>query len=217
MDIRYLGHSSFLIKTKNGTIVCDPYVSKDPQLGLKFPKGIAADIVTISHDHSDHNGVANIEGNPFVLKEPGEYEIKEMNFFGIQSFHDEKEGQERGKNVMFLIEVEGISVCHLGDLGHKLTSDQVNDLNEVDILMIPVGGKYTIDAKTAVEVVNQIEPKIVIPMHYQDPEVSLELESVDTFYHEMGKEKKESLDKLVVKESDLTEEEPQIVLLAKKK
>ncbi|MCA9382718.1 MBL fold metallo-hydrolase [Candidatus Dojkabacteria bacterium] len=216
MDIRYLGHSSYQIKTKTGTIVCDPFTSKDPQLGLKFPRGIVADVVTISHDHADHNGVVGVEGQPFILKEPGEYEIKEINFFGIQSFHDEKEGQERGMNTIFLIEAEGISVCHLGDLGHTLTSDQVNELNEVDILMIPVGGTYTLDAKKATEVVNQIEPKIVIPMHYQDGDAQLSLANVELFYQEMGKEKKEALDKLSIKESDLVEEEPQIVLLNKR-
>ena len=215
MEIQYLGHSSFLIKIKNITVVCDPFSSNSSQLGLQFSKGVKADIVTVSHDHHDHNAIFKLEGDPYVIKEPGEFEIGGVNVFGIQSYHDENKGQDRGSNTIYVIEIDGFSICHLGDLGHELSDSQVNELGNVDVLMIPVGGIYTLDGKKAVKVVNQIEPKIVIPMHYKVPELNLELEGVDLFLKEMEQEGIEPEDKLMIKGKEALGEETKVVVLRK--
>ena len=212
MEIRYLGHSSFLIQTKSANIICDPYGA---DLGLKFPSGVKADIVTISHDHYDHNNIKAISGSPYIIKEPGEFEIKGVNIFGVSSFHDNNEGKDRGMNTMFLIEVEGITVCHLGDLGHALSNDQINELDGVDVLLVPVGGTFTLNAKEAGEVILQIEPKIVIPMHYGVSGLKENLSPLSDFLKEMGKENLETQEKLVIKSGQELSEETQIVVLNK--
>ena len=217
MQIIYLGHSSFLIKTNQAKIVCDPYPSNHPDLGLKCPKGITADIVTISHDHYDHTAISNVGGDPYVVREPGEFEIKGVNIYGVQVFHDEAKGAERGENNIYLIESEGLSVCHLGDLGHALDSEQANELSEVDILMVPVGGKYTLDAKKAAEVVSKVEPKVVIPMHYKVKDLTLDIEGVDPFLKEMGAEGVEVQESFESKSRDTLPEEMQVVVLEKRK
>ena len=212
MEIKYLGHASFLIQTKDVNIVCDPF---SPELGLKFPSGIKADILTVSHDHFDHNNIAAVSGNPYLIKEPGEFEIKDVNIFGISSYHDKNQGQERGTNTMFLIEAEGITLCHLGDLGHTLSNEQINELDGIDVLFVPVGGTYTIDAKEAEELVLQIEPKIVIPMHFGIPEIKEPLSPLADFLKEMGKENIVTQNKLVVKSGQELPEEMQVVVLNK--
>ena len=186
MEISYLGHSSFRLKGKNVSLVTDPY---SPEIGFKFPK-IEADIITISHDHQDHNQKDLVGGNPYVIAGPGEYEVKEVSIYGLQTFHDETQGTKRGKNTVYRIELEDLSFGHLGDLGHSLSAAQLSELNGVDILFIPVGGVYTIGPKTAVEVVNQIEPMMVIPMHYfvkgLDEKVFAGMAGVEDFLKEMG-------------------------------
>ncbi len=187
MEIIYLGHSSFCIKTKTSSIVTDPF---DPQMvGFRFPK-TEAQIVTISHPHDDHNKSGLVEGNPKVITGPGEYEINGISMIGIPSFHDKKNGAERGKNTIFVFEIEGIRIAHLGDLGHELTEATVEDMGEIDVLMIPVGGVYTLDNKEAVEEVRSIEPKIIIPMHYKvpgiNPEAFGELQTEEGFVSELG-------------------------------
>ena len=216
MEIQYLGHSSFLIKTNKIKIVCDPFKSKDERLGLKYPTGISAEIVTVSHNHYDHNCVDSIKGNPYIINEPGEFEIKGVNIFGIKTFHDQNSGLDRGNNTVYVFESEELSICHLGDLGHVLSTEQVNELNDVDILLIPVGGKYTIDAKMAAEVVSKVDPKIIIPMHYSFGKIKLELDTVDTFIKEMGIDNIETTEKLVIKGRDTLPEEMQIVKLVPK-
>jgi len=185
MDITYLGHSAFRIKTKNHTIVTDPYNSS---IGLKFPK-TEADLVTVSHDHFDHNDLSGLKDYKKVFNSPGEYEIGGVSVFGIPSFHDNKKGEERGKNTIFVIETEGVTICHLGDLGHLLAEDQIDEIGDVDILLVPVGGTYTISAKEAVDVVQAIDPKIIIPMHYKLPGLKVDIESCDKFIKEMGNKK----------------------------
>jgi L-ascorbate metabolism protein UlaG (beta-lactamase superfamily) len=189
MEIKFLGHSSFKIRGKEVTIVTDPY---DASVGFKFPK-VVAEIVTISHDHQDHNQQALVGGKPYVIVGPGEYEVKGVSIVGIQTFHDESQGAKRGRNTVYRIELEGINLCHLGDLGHQLSSSQLGELNGVDILFIPVGGVYTIGPKRAVEVITQLEPKIVIPMHYRVPEQKgnstfAQLKGVEEFLKEIGEE-----------------------------
>jgi len=214
MTITWLGHSCFKIQDKEVTLITDPY---DPSIGLKLPR-IAADIVTISHDHSDHNNVAGVHGKvgePFVISGPGEYEVKDTFIYGIPFWHDKKEGEERGVSIAYRIEIEGISIAHLGDLGHTLTEEQASKLDGVDILLIPVGGKYTIGAHEASEVINEIEPRIVIPMHYKIPGLKLDIDQVDKFLKEMGASKAERLPKLKISKKDLPQEETRIILLDK--
>lgn len=207
MDITYLGHASFRIKGKNATVVTDPYSS---DIGLKFPKHIAADIVTVSHDHADHSAVREIEGTPYIVRGPGEYEVKGVGIIGLSTFHDEEKGAKRGKNTMYRIEIDGVSIVHLGDLGHTLGSGDVDALDGVNILMIPVGGVYTIDAAAAVSVVNEIEPSIVIPMYYGRPDLSASafggLAPLAAFLKELGKEDVTPQPKLSVSRDKMPEQ-----------
>ncbi|MFC1956094.1 MBL fold metallo-hydrolase [Chloroflexota bacterium] len=165
MKIKWLGHATFLITSANGTrIMIDPY---DPVGVLNYDKiNEPADIVTVSHDHFDHNNVAAVRGNPEVVKTTAE--TKGISFMGIPSYHDETEGKQRGENTIFCFEADGVKICHLGDLGHELNAKQVTDIGKVDLLFIPVGGFYTIDAKTARRVCDQLKPRVIIPMHYKN-------------------------------------------------
>lgn len=201
MEITHLGHSSFKIVGKDVSIVTDPF---DPgKAGLNFPK-VEADIVTVSHNHSDHNYVTGVKGNPTVLDSPGEYEIKNTEIIAIDSFHDEKKGEERGHNTIFSFEVDGINICHLGDLGHLPTTEQIEKMDGVDILMCPVGGFAQIDSKTATKVISEIEPKIVIPMHYKEGNFS-QFEPLDNFLKAIGTTPK-TVDKLKIQKKDLPEQ-----------
>lgn len=190
MDITYLGHASFRIRGKNATVVTDPYDSG--LVGLKFPKHVEADIVTVSHEHADHNSIQQIEGKPYVIKGPGEYEVKGVGVVGLSSYHDDQKGSVRGRNTIYRIEIDGVAIVHLGDLGHELSTSDIDALDGVHILMIPVGGIYSLDSAQAVAVVGEIEPLIVIPMHYSRPELNQKefgtLSSVSMFLKEIGKE-----------------------------
>lgn len=214
MEITYLGHSSFKLRGKTVTVVTDPYDAS--MVGIKFPKHTAADIVTVSHDHSDHNAVDQIEGNPFVVQGAGEYEIKGVEIVGLSVFHDAQKGAERGGNTMYRIKVDGVSIVHLGDLGHTLISDQVDSLDGVDVLIVPVGGVFTIDAVQAAEVVGEVGPLIVIPMHYNRPELQQKtfgkLLPVTAFLKEMGKEGLQPAPKLTISKDKLPEELQVVVL-----
>ncbi len=215
MEITFLGHSSFKIKGKKVTLVSDPF---DPQMvGFKFPK-VSADIVTISHDHKDHNRADLVGDVKKIIFGAGEYEIQETSILGIASFHDSNSGKERGKNVIYVVEMDKIRLVHLGDLGHVLSDKMIEEIGEVDILFVPVGGKYTIDYKQATQVVDDLEPKIVIPMHYQmaglNPEVFSELAGIDLFLGKIDL-KVERLEKLKIQKDNLPEEEQKLVLLTK--
>lgn len=183
MEITYLGHSCFKISGKNIDILTDPF---DPGVvGLKLGKQ-DANVVTVSHDHKDHNNLSVMKNEDYlVLDSPGEYEVKGSEFVGVEAFHDDKQGAERGKITMFAFEVDGVKVAHLGDLGSELSSGQIDKLDGVDVLLIPVGNKYTIDAETAIKVINQVEPKIVIPMHFKNGSMQ-DLTSVETFFKDMA-------------------------------
>ena len=205
MIISYLGHSCFKIQDKLGpdgvTVVTDPF---NKNLGLKVPN-FEADVVTVTHSHSDHNNAEALRGEPFIINTPGEYEVKGVMIQGIETFHDDKNGAERGANIIYRIEMDGIAIAHLGDLGHILSDEQLAELGVIDILMIPVGGKYTIDAKTAVEIVTQIEPRIVIPMHYKLPDSKIDIDGVEKFIKELGVEPKRE-EKLKIAKRDLPSE-----------
>ena len=211
MDINWLGQACFKLKGKQASLVLDPYSNK---IGFRLPK-VEAEVVTVSHDHYDHNAAAEVSGNPFVIDGPGEYEIKGINVVGVSSFHDNKKGQERGKNILYSVRMDGLNIAHLGDLGQdQLSAEQIDSLGNVDILMIPVGAVYTIDASTATKIVASLEPSLIIPMHYQDEDSSVDLEPVQKFLKEMGKEEIEPIKKLTVTKDRLPSE-TQVVVLEK--
>ncbi len=167
MKIKWLGHASFLITSDAGIkIITDPYATT-PTVTYDEIKE-SADIVTVSHEHGDHNNVAAVGGNPEVVRGVVTKGIKGIRFNGMLTYHDDAGGSKRGNNTIFCFEVDGIRVCHLGDLGHPMSDRQVAELGKVDILLIPVGGNYTIDAKVASEVCNRLQPKVIMPMHYQN-------------------------------------------------
>jgi len=192
MDISWLGHSCFRIKGSHATVITDPY---SPSLGYSLGKPTAR-IVTVSHQHPGHSYVQGVGGEPRVITGPGEYEISGILIIGIATFHDAEGGEKRGKNTVYLMEVDEVSVCHLGDLGHVLTAEQAEELGNVDILLLPVGGVSTINAPAAAEVVRRLEPKVVIPMHYKTQALSWELEPVGRFLKEIGVKEVNSRPKL---------------------
>lgn len=216
MDITYLGHSSFKIKGKVTTVITDPYDSE--MVGLKFPK-VDGDIITVSHEHPDHNKVEVVTNVKKVITGPGEYEISGVSIIGVQSFHDNKKGEERGKNTLFVIEIDGVRLLHLGDLGHKLSDSDLKEIGNIDILFVPVGGTFTLGPKEAWEVVKQVGPSIIIPMHYKSEGMNLEsfggLGVVEDFLKESNL-RVEKLPKLSVKEGGFKEDEEYIVVLEKK-
>jgi L-ascorbate metabolism protein UlaG (beta-lactamase superfamily) len=212
MIITWLGHSCFKIESDNTSLVTDPF---GPDIGLKLPRNLEASIVTISHAHHDHANIDAVKGDPFVISAPGEYEIKGAFIYGIPSWHDNEEGKERGLNIIYRIEIDDqddIKVAHLGDLGHKLSTETLEKLGEIDVLFIPVGGKYTLDAKEAVDLVNQIEPRIVIPMHYKVPGLKVDIDSVDKFIKLSGLQHEE-LPKLKLKKKDLPQDTTKVITL----
>ncbi|MBL7150283.1 MAG: MBL fold metallo-hydrolase [Candidatus Pacebacteria bacterium] len=229
MQIIWKGQSCFQIslqpeKNSQVRIVIDPF---DETLGLKLPS-MEADILLITHHHRDHDNSKAIKGNPFLVDGPGEYEIKKIYIQGIFSFHDDSQGKQRGENTIYTIEAEDFKLCHLGDLGQKeLSASQIEKIGNVDILMIPIGGVYTIDSKGAQKIISQIEPKIIIPMHYQIPSFrrakakvekketssTPKLDSLDKFLKVMGIKTAETLNKLLIKKKDLSEEGLKVVVL----
>jgi len=216
MDIQYLGHSSFKIQGKNISLVIDPF-SPD-EVGLNFPK-VKSEIVLVTHDHLDHNRTDLVEETRMVIDSPGEYEIGGVTVIGIDSFHDNKKGALRGKNTIYSIEVDDIVICHLGDLGHKLSEKQISEIGMVEVLMVPVGGVYTIGPEEAVSVVQSVEPKYIIPMHYRVEKLKLskasEMAGVDEFIKTMGV-KFEKMDKLSIKQGSLPSDDQIVTLLEKK-
>lgn len=181
----------------------DPF---DESIGLKLPN-LSADILLVTHEHPDHNNVKAVKGAPFLVDGPGEYEVKGVFIQGIPSFHDDKDGKEKGQNTIYVIEAEEMRFCHLGDLGQKqLTDEQLEKIDTVDVLMIPVGDEYTISSVEAQKIISQIEPKIVIPMHYAIPKLNIKLDDISKFLKTMGKNSIVPQDKFVVKASTLPKE-----------
>jgi len=220
MDIIPLGHSAFKLKGKQTTVICDPY---DPEMvGLKLPKNhLKAHIVTVSHEHPDHNYTKLIEREDeglavLIFSEPGEYEARGVEVTGIATFHDASEGRERGTNTVFRITVDGVHIVHCGDLGVQLTEVQLEQIGDCDILLIPVGGHFTIGPADAVKVVNALEPGIVIPMHYKRTGLNEKnfapLVPVSEFLKEIGKEAVVAQPKLSVTKDKLPEETQVVVL-----
>lgn len=199
MEISWLGHSCFTLKGKEKTIITDPYY---PHLGYSLGKP-KADIVTLSHFHLGHSYVEGIANNPKQIKSPGEYEIGGVFVTGIATFHDTERGELKGKNTIYLIEADGITLCHLGDLGHPLTSQLIEELGLIDVLFLPVGETSTISVPIAIEIVRQLNPHIVIPMHYKTDTLSRDLQPVDKFLKKMGIPEAEAKPKLSITRSSL--------------
>jgi len=219
MLIQYYGHSCFKITTKPAgrgqedvVVFADPF---DKSVGLRPPQG-QADIVLVSHDHYDHNNVGALKGDPSVLDIPGEYSVKGINVIGISSYHDDKKGEERGRNTIFVLESEDIRICHLGDLGENLNEKQLENINGVDILMIPVGGNYTIDGKVAAEVAKKIDPKMIIPMHFKVKGLSAEIDIDDEnkFCDEIGNCPEGKITKLNIKKKDLEDKKMETIVMS---
>jgi L-ascorbate metabolism protein UlaG (beta-lactamase superfamily) len=185
MKVKWLGHSSFLITSDKGVkIITDPYKSGGP---LKYGdvKG-PADVVTISHEHGDHNYTALIEGNPQIIRGEKPVEVKGIKFNGIATFHDDNKGNDRGTNTIFCFEVDGVRVCHLGDLGHNLSNQEVNQIGKVDILLTPMAGFFTINAEVATQVSNKLKPAVIIPMHFKNERCGFPVSTVDDFLKGKG-------------------------------
>lgn len=217
MEITYLGHSSFKIKTKTASVITDPF---DPKMvGLKYTNA-DAEIVTVSHGHEDHNMTAMVNSAKKIIQGPGEYEISGISIIGYRSFHDNKKGEERGKNTIYIFEAEGLRIAHLGDLGHALSDDMVSEIGSIDVLMIPVGGTYTIGSKEATEVASKIGPYFIIPMHYKVPELKddsfANLEPKENFLKEIGAPIEE-LQKFTIKKEDISNEQATKVIVLEKK
>lgn len=211
MEITWYGQSCFRLRSRGLSVVTDPY---SPEVGLKLPR-LTATIVTVSHDHPDHNAAQAVKGNPFVISGPGEYEVEGIFVIGVATAHDAKNGQEQGRNTAYIIEFEDLTICHLGDLGQTLTQEQIEQLDGVDILLVPVGGRTTLTGAKAAEVVRVLEPSIVIPMHYKIPGLVMPLDGVQRFLKEMAVESPEKLEMLTITKSQLPEE-TRLVLLEPK-
>lgn len=211
MEITFLGHASFRLKGKNAIAVIDPFDSA--AVGLKFPRAVEADVVTVSHDHKDHNAVEAVGGSAYVISGPGEYEVKGISIIGVGTYHDAVDGKEHGKNTIYRYVIDGVHVAHLGDLGHQLNTDQLDMLSGTDVLMISVSGKYLTNKET-IELIAKIEPKIVIPMHYKQvghATLFQSLPEVSVFLSEFGKVE-QRLPKLSIAKDKLPPELQVVVL-----
>jgi L-ascorbate metabolism protein UlaG (beta-lactamase superfamily) len=207
LDLTWLGHSCFRLRGKNAVAITDPY---PPSLGPRLAK-LEADLVTISHPHPNHSNVQAVKAH--VIDGPGEYEVKGVTVNGLPTYHDGAQGEERGRNTVFLIEVDDVRVCHLGDLGHKLDDAALDVIGTVDVLLVPVGGGNSLDAAGAAEVVRQIEPRVVVPMHYALPAVKKQMDGVDRFLKEMGAPGTEPIQRLSISATTGETETTKVVVL----
>ncbi|MCI8734106.1 MAG: MBL fold metallo-hydrolase [Clostridia bacterium] len=212
MIIEYLGHSCFKLTESTGTcVVCDPY--SEETVGYAMPK-VTADAVTVSHHHDDHDFIANVGGNPVIIDKESSFDLPGVEINSVKSFHDGNRGKKRGENVIFKFRMDGIDICHLGDLGEACSLDLIETILPVNVLLIPVGGNYTIDAEMAKEYVDRIMPEIVIPMHFRTKDSKIDIDKLDGFLNlfdgDCIEEKEES--SLELSRSDLTEETKIIVL-----
>lgn len=211
MLIKWLGHASFLITSQDGIkIITDPYTVGN---GINYrPINESADIVTRSHGHGDHNNTKAIKGNPTILTEAGSQAIKGIEIKSIPAFHDEAKGSKRGNDLIFCFKIDGINLCHMGDLGHQLSQQQLSQIGAVDILCIPVGGFYTIDAKEATAVAQSIKPRVIFPMHYKTPKADYPIAGVDDFLKNKGNIRKLNTSEIEIKKTDLSRETEIVVL-----
>lgn len=210
MVITYYGLSCFKVESGKLAIAFDP-PSKDSDLK---PPRFSADVALSSHDHPRHNGLKELPGEPFLIAGPGEYEAKSLMVTGYPSFHDKSKGEKKGLNTIYVVEMENMRLCHLGDLGTSdLDAETIETIGEVDILFVPTGGGDVLDAEGAVKVINVLEPKIVVPMHYAIPRTSIKGEKIDEFLNELGEKGIKSEEKFTIKKKELPEEGTKVVVL----
>jgi L-ascorbate metabolism protein UlaG (beta-lactamase superfamily) len=207
-EFRWYGHNCFRIKGREATVITDPV---GRETGYAMPKQ-TADVVTISHDHPGHANLNAVRPEFQVVNGPGEYELHDIFITGIRTYHDEERGKERGYNTVYLIELEGMVICHLGDLGHALTEEQAEAMSNVDVLLVPAGGGPVIDPAKAAEVIAQIEPKIVVPMQYATPQGDRKLGDLPSFCKQLGVDVPQPEEKLILRHSDLSEAMRLVVL-----
>ena len=212
MDVTWLGQSCFRLRGKNAAVVTDPF---PPSLGLRLPRQ-EAEVVTVSHEHENHSYLQAVREGAFEIKGPGEYEIAGVSVIGLSTFHDTEKGAKRGRNTVYLIEIDDVTVCHLGDLGHVLGDAEAETVSSVDVLLVPVGSRTAISAAQAAEVVRQLEPRYVIPMHYATPGLKVQLDGVDRFLKEMAVTAVEPMAKLSVQATSSTEFETKVIVLEPK-
>jgi L-ascorbate metabolism protein UlaG (beta-lactamase superfamily) len=206
MEVTWYGHAAFLITTGQGIkIITDPYKPGGSIAYQAIPD--EADIVTVSHDHTDHNYVEGLPGKPQVIKGAGRHEIRGVVVEGIASYHDDTGGSQRGHNTIFTIDADGIRICHLGDLGHVLSDEEVQRIAQVDVLCIPVGGVFTIGPQEATTVADQLQPRLIFPIHVKTEKCALPIEPVDAFLQGKGE-----VQKLDTSTFSFTKEELEVVL-----
>lgn len=208
MEITWLGHSCFRLRSREGAVVADPC---PPSSGYSVGKP-TADIVTISHDHPTHSYRKAVAGKPVFIDAPGEYEVAGIFIAGIPTYHDGRKGARWGKNTAYVIEMDEIRLCHLGDLGHVPTPEQAEEMSGVDVLLVPVGGQNTIDASAAADVVSLLEPRVVIPMHYKTDRETAPLDPLQKFLKEMGVTSAEPMPKATLTRNNLPLETQVMVL-----
>jgi L-ascorbate metabolism protein UlaG (beta-lactamase superfamily) len=217
MEISWFGHACFQLRGKNVNVVTDPFSPQQPSSSedtARLLSKINASIVTISHAHPGHNYVEAVGGKPRVVRGPGEYEISDVLITGIASYHDNKRGQEHGRNTIYVIHMDDLVICHLGDLGHTLHEEQLEEVADADVLLLPIGGQHTINAAQAAEIISQVEPRIAIPMHYHSASEE-GLDPLNKFCREMGIEAISPQAKLSVTRANLPAEMQIVVLTAK--
>jgi L-ascorbate metabolism protein UlaG (beta-lactamase superfamily) len=183
MKITWLGHASFLVESKSGTrVVMDPFEagSYDGAVGYA-PIDTHADVVTVSHEHADHNAIDAVSGSPEVVRDTEERTVKGIAIRGLSTFHDESKGQDRGRSNIYVMDVDGVKVGHLGDLGHVLSEEEVEALGKVDVLLAPVGGYYTIGPEEAKKTAEALGARVIIPMHYKTNALGFPIQPVDDF------------------------------------
>jgi L-ascorbate metabolism protein UlaG (beta-lactamase superfamily) len=207
LDVTWLGHGCFRMRGRNAAVVTDPY---PPAIGLKLQR-MDADLVTVSHEHDNHNYTQAVR-EAYEIRGPGEYEVAGVSVIGFPTYHDAEKGAKAGRNTVYLIEIDGVRVCHLGDLGHRLDDTDAETVASVDVLLVPVGGRTAINAVQAAEVVRQLEPRYVVPMHYAIPGLKVDLDPIDRFLKEMGVTVSEPQPKLSVQASS-GEYESKVVVL----
>ena len=196
MDVTWLGHGCFRLRGRSAAVVMDPF---PPSIGLKLSR-LDADLVTVSHEHENHN-YTQIVRDAYEIRGPGEYEVAGVSVIGVPTFHDAEKGARHGRNTVYLVEIDDVRVCHLGDLGHKLDDAEAEAISSPDVLLVPVGGNTAINAAQAAEVVRQLEPRFVVPMHYAIPGLKLQLDTLDRFLKEMAVAASEPQPKLSVQKS----------------
>jgi len=210
LDVTWLGHGCFRLRGRGAAVVTDPY---PPSIGLKLQR-LDADLVTVSHEHENHN-YTQVMRDAYEIRGPGEYEVAGVSVIGVPTFHDAEKVARHGRNTVYLIEIDDVRVCHLGDLGHRLDDAEAEAIASPDVLLVPVGGHTAINAAQAAEVVRQLEPRFVVPMHYAIPGLKLQLDPLDRFLKEMAVTSAEPQPKLSVQASS-GEYETKVVVLEPK-